>query len=306
MEINYNKKNKMARDDSLSLFSNMGCRIIVLSGMGQKKGDMQILNTFMSEKWKEKMEWSFEEGCLLIGAKEMYEAVGEESYFSFIRDRVSGFVKEDGGLADCSMDVPDAEFIHCSRIFFFLYDKTREEKYRRAIESAMGRLGGLSDQTAMEELYKTLPFYMEYETKYGKKERYSDIVRKLGEAEQVLSSGEYNKSDMLWCLFTLMDVIDNMSIEIYEQYRKLQDIFRWILKAVIRETGQGSMLSATERAMTAYCILKACSTGIVLKEKYMDFGLDMMKRLQEEEEGSFGLFRMAYGQYLKLQRESEA
>lgn len=264
------------------------------------------MNTFMSEKWKEKAEWSFEEGCLLIGAKEMYEAVGEESYFSFIQDRVSGFVKEDGGLADCSMDMPDAEVIHCSRIFSFLYDKTGEEKYRRAIESAMGRLNGLPDQTAMEELYKTLPFYMEYETKYGGKRRYGDIVRKLEEGEQILSSGEYKKNDMLWCLFTLMDVIDSMSIEIYEQRRKLRDIFRRILKAVMRKTGQRSMLSATERAMTAYCILKACNTGIVLKEKYMDFGLDMMKRLQEEEEGTFGLFWMAYGQYLKLQRESEA
>jgi len=188
-------------------------------------------------------------------------------------------------------------------------EKTKKEKCRQAIESVMAKVHTKTGQTAMETLYATLPFYMEYETKYEKKEKYGDIVKWLEERKETLSSADHPQKDTCWYLMTLLDVIDYMSFEIYEQYRKLQDIFKETLRDVLKETDNGSVLSAPEKAMTAYCILKACNMGIVLKEKYADAGMRLMECLAEEGYDASAKAReaeilmLAYGQYLKLQKE---
>ena len=104
---------------------------------------------------------------------------------------------------------------------------------------------------------------------------------------------------------SLVDVLDNMSIEIYEQYRKLQDMYKLMLKGMLRyqdaESGMfyqipdrsgvpGNYLETSGNAMIAYTILKACRMGILLREKYADLGFEMVEdilsqKLIQKEDG---------------------
>lgn len=63
----------------------------------------------------------------------------------------------------------------------------------------------------------------------------------------------------------LIDTIEQMSPEIYEHYRALEDIFRRELKAFLGREGRG------RSEKLAYIIKKGCATGTLLSEKYESF-----------------------------------
>lgn len=60
----------------------------------------------------------------------------------------------------------------------------------------------------------------------------------------------------------LIDTIEQMSPEIYEHYRALQDMFRTRLKEMLAGEDSGP------REQLSYIIKKGCGTGTLLKEKY--------------------------------------
>lgn len=310
-----------------------------------KKIFEQYLDNYLTNYKNYKTYWNYEDGCVLLGAQYLYEATGEEKYYSFIRNYVDKFVTDEGVITNFLIDKFSIDSFNAGKIFFFLYDKTGEEKYRKAIEFAMDRLrkqprckcgnfvhkAGDADQIWLDGLYMAQPFYMAYETRYNKKEKYNDII---GQFENVMKylydekmgmcyhaydetrsafwadketgcSANFWLRSLGWYLMSMIDVMDNMSIEIYEQYRKLQDMYKLLLKGMLQyqdaETGmfyqvsdkcdaEGNYLETSGSAMIAYTILKACRMGILLKEKYADLGFDMVDKilctkLVQEEDG---------------------
>lgn len=277
------------------------------------------------------------DGCALLAAKQMYDAGGNEAYFSFMKSYMDAFWPEQGGLRSGLPENFSADWAHGSRILSFLYLTTKEEKYRKALELVVDRLQvylgdgsgnvvyqGEQPEEMMEELYKIQPFFMEYETVYGKKEKYNDIVMQFEKAQKIICGEEERQlRGTARYLAALVDTMDNMSIQIYEQYRKLQDMFCQTLKDVLGKRDAKSGLFGKDRgdgadkgidifgsASIGYCILKACRMGIVLKEKYVDAGMEIVEKLAvkgkpfEDKEEICALI-MAYGQYLQIQREME-
>lgn len=267
-----------------------------------------------------------EDVCALLAAQDVYGATGDENAFAFIRKYYDVFLLDNGEIRD-GLTENAADRVNGSRCLFFLYDKTGEEKYRLAIEKTMNCLRGMpkcergnftyqeecSKEAAVEALYRLMPFYMEYETTYDKKEKYNDIIAQFETAQKMLYDEEKGLKEQALLslaryLTALADTMDCMSVEIYEQYRKLQDMFKIILKSVlnVREKADGE-----EDALIGYCILKACRMGILLKEKYVDNGMEIVEKLLEKSERAEGetmksaLF-MAYVQYMLTEKEAEA
>ena len=86
------------------------------------------------------------------------------------------------------------------------------------------------------------------------KENYSSIVTYF-KTLKILSETD---------LALLIDIIEEMSPEIYEHYRALQDIFR---------EGIRTQLEGRNRAFSeplACAVKKGCATGTLLAEKYAD------------------------------------
>ena len=87
------------------------------------------------------------------------------------------------------------------------------------------------------------------------KENYSSIVTYF-KTQKTLSEAD---------LALLIDMIEEMSPEIYEHYRALQDMFRMRLKEMLAGGNPGP------REQLAYIIQKGCGTGTLLREKYESY-----------------------------------
>lgn len=294
----------------------------------------KYLEAYLDGYQNYKTYWNYEDGCVLLGAKGMYEATGEERYFDFIEKYLKQFVMDDGTIAHYEMEKFNIDCVNPGKILYFMYDKTGEEKYRKAIDVMMEQLkkqprcdcgnfvhkGIYPNQIWLDGLYMAQPFYMEHETRYNKKEKYNDIISQFENVRKYLFDEEkglyYHAYDeareqswadkktgcsasfwlrsMGWYLMALVDVMDAMSFEIFEHYKKLQDMFKEALKGILayqdaetklfyqvidRADAEGNYLETSGSAMVAYAILKACRMGVLLKEKYADMGMDIVKSL---------------------------
>lgn len=294
----------------------------------------RFIEQYLATYQNYKTYWNYEDGCVVMGAKYLYEATGDEMYFQFIEKYLKHFILEDGTIDHYEMEKFNIDSINCGKILFFMYDKTGEEKYRTAIEFLMDRLrkhprcstGNFfhkeiyPNQIWLDGLYMAQPFYMEYETRFEGKEKYNDIVSQFENVQKYLYCPEkglcFHACDMAreqfwadpetgcspnfwlrsmgWYLMALVDVCDKMSMEIYEQYRKLQDIFKLVLNGILQyqdpETklfyqvidhpeAENNYLETSGSAMIGYAILKACRMGLILKEKYESKGREIVESL---------------------------
>ncbi len=340
-----------------------------------------------------------------VGARWMYEASGDETYSDIGKkaaDTIIGCVEVENSSADAKIECAETkssaadasvfDLTDAGRILFFLYEKTGEEKYRSAIERIMERLRALgrcdcgvfadasmasggnagSGENAAkiirsDVLARTLPFYMEYETRYDKKEKYNDIINQFAQGQKYLyderngllraaydeASGEgetpARETDGMRLsgegryLAALVDTVEHTSVEIYEQYRKLCDGYKLLLRGVLRYFDAGIGLislkasrggkdigadcgdaaktvaganadrgDAEGNALIGYSILKACRMGILLQEKYAPIGMAIAERLLADEDikkeacdCAPDAFGMLYAQYLLFQKDLE-
>lgn len=163
--------------------------------------------------------WNYEDGCVLIGALDMYEATGEEFYFDSIRDFVDRYVKEDG-IMYYDPEEYNIDKIPSGRVLFSLYRRLGNEKYRKAAGLLMGQLrrhprtesGSFWHkkiypwQIWLDGLYMGLPFYMMYENEFGMGEGYSDVMGQFRNARRFLYDEKEHlyyhaydeKKDMFW------------------------------------------------------------------------------------------------------------
>lgn len=238
---------------------------------------MQVMNyikEYLLNYHNYKDYWNYEDGCILIGCEQMYEATKDEFYKKFITDYVDSFVTEDGTIVNYEKDKNSLDSMNAGKIFFFLYKETKEDKYYRAIEYIMKQLrsqprteGGnfwhkkiYPNQIWLDGLYMALPFYMEYETVFNKKENYNDIIKQFTNVRKYIFDDKkqlyyhaYDESrsqewadketglsksfwlrSMGWYLMSLIDTIDAMSIEIFEAFKTLEGLFKEAVKGILQ------------------------------------------------------------------------
>lgn len=273
--------------------------------------------------------WKDEDGCLLLGAAQMFTATGAPCYLQFLENELDNLVTPDGILAKEPAEENSLESVSIGRILFFMYDQTKEEKYRRAIAFLMERLAAQPrcacgsfwydrqhpNQIRLDGLYMAQPFYMAYETRFHKKEQYNDILGQFENARRLLYDGKKGLYHPAWNeeeqklentgfrlrstglhLMALVDVMDAMSMEIFEQYKRYMALFKEALAGLLRyrdpKTGlffqkieKGGKterdLETSGNAMVAYAILKGCRMGVLLREKYADIGFALVDNLME-------------------------
>jgi unsaturated rhamnogalacturonyl hydrolase len=291
-----------------------------------------------------KTDWNYEDGCVLMGCVQLYQATGKNMYKDFVIEYMKKFINDDGTINHFEKENYNIDSIHTGKVLFFLYEETKEEKYRIAIENLMDQLRDhprlqcksfwhkniYPNQIWLDGLYMAQPFYMEYETKYENKEHYEDIINQFknvrkyiyneekelyyhayDEAKiQIWADKETGKSPnfwlraMGWYLMSLVDTMDVMSKEIFEQYKTLEGIFKEAVKGILQyqekesklfyqviDKGdiEGNYLETSGSAMVAYAILKGCRLGVLSKEKYQGIGEEVLNSIIDnmliEEEG---------------------
>lgn len=213
--------------------------------------------------------WNYEDGCVLMGAKQLYEATKEEMYKEFIFNYLSDFIQENGAIHNYDSHEYNIDNINAGKVLYFAYDQTKDEKYIKAVQVLMKQLethprtksGNFfhkklyPNQIWLDGLYMAQPFYMEYETRFNGKNGYNDILTQFRNTKKYLYNAEtglyfhaydenrtmfwadketgcsknYWLRSMGWFVMALVDVIDVMSKEIYEHY----DEYRQLLKEAV-------------------------------------------------------------------------
>ena len=289
--------------------------------------------------------WNYEDGCLLMGCRRMYEATQESLYKDFIMKYLEERVEPDGTIPTYNKDQNTLDDLNCGKLLFFALDETGDTRYLKALEYHMERLhkhprckcGSFwhkdiyPNQIWLDGLYMAQPLYMEYETRFNGMENYSDIMNQFRNVRKYLYSEEkglyYHGFDEAriqpwadpvtgcsknfwsraygWWLIALVDTMEVMNQQIYEQYRELQDIFREAVQGLLpyrsQENGliyqvidrpdvKGNYTEASGSAMASADIMKGVRCGTLLSEKYLPVGKEMFEsvcenKLRESEDG---------------------
>lgn len=229
-----------------------------------------------------KDHWNYEDGCVLIGSMLLYQVTGDKSYKEFIIRYMEDFVNSDGSINTFEKEKYNIDSINSGKLLFFLYEETKDEKYRKAIETVMDQLRShprtkcgnfwhkkiYPNQIWLDGLYMAQPFYMEYETKFNKKENYNDIIHQFENVRKYLYNEEkalyYHAYDeariqfwadketglspnfwlrsMGWYLMALVDTADEISKEIFEHYSTLANLFKEAVHGILRYQDDSSKL----------------------------------------------------------------
>lgn len=229
-----------------------------------------------------KTYWNYEDGCIMMGCQQLYEATGDIYYKNYILSYLGARILPDGTIPNFLTDEYNTDDLNLSKLLFFAYRETGEERYLKALDFSRERLDGhprcqcgsfwhktiYPHQIWLDGLYMVQPFYMEYDTVLGHKEHYQDILQQFRNAKAFLFDGEkglayhgYDESRLQpWCdketgrspnfwlrslgwyLMALADTISLCDTQIYEVYAELKADFKELVRGILRYQDESSHL----------------------------------------------------------------
>lgn len=127
-----------------------------------------------------RLKWNYTPGLELRSFLDVYDAYGDESVYDFVHAWYDAIVEEDGSIKTYSVDKYSTDLICPGKSLFYFYDRTGEEKYRKAMDLLMTQIKGqprTSDgafwhkriyphQIWLDGVYMAEPFYVEYASRY--------------------------------------------------------------------------------------------------------------------------------------------
>jgi rhamnogalacturonyl hydrolase YesR len=231
-------------------------------------------------------------GGFITAAIQLYRATSDVDYKNAVLDTLDTMVDSDGAIASLQPHYDINNYAIGNGLFFAL-DNTKNEKYKLAIdklatqlESQPRGIDGLfakddcgNLEVALMDTYYSQVFYMKYETVFGGKERYNDIISQFNSARkdlydtvcQGLQSNTDCKALLELAMYScaLIDAMEAMEQPVYEVYHRLMDLVRESLKAMIHADAQDS--TCTGALLFAYAIFKACRMKVLHTEKYESY-----------------------------------
>lgn len=138
-------------------------------------------------------KWSYDFGVILKGVIEAYKRTKDDRYYRYIKESMDYFIQEDGTIKNYNFDAMNIDYVNNGKILFFLYDETKEEKYKIALDRLYGQLqemprtseGGFWHkkiypyQMWLDGLYMGAPFYAEYLLTFKNGEGLEDVIKQF-------------------------------------------------------------------------------------------------------------------------------
>lgn len=225
---------------------------------------------------------------ILSGCIAMYQQTGNLIYKEIVADYVNR-----------NLELTKIEGFTFGKALCFLYEETKEEKYKEKVRELVSQLNTFSRKNGIlvscdgedyssNEVDMLLPTYAWYETNFNRKQNYYDIMTQL---DYIHKQGIEN--DIF--LMTLADMLFIMSEEIYEFYAKIRD---WLKEGIQIAISRGK-----EDIKVGYAILRGCQSKAILPEKYEEIGKNLVRIKAKsffdlEKAGlslnDFGVFLMSY------------
>jgi unsaturated rhamnogalacturonyl hydrolase len=87
-----------------------------------------------------KAKWAYETGVFLKGLESIWAETGNPQYFDYIKAVMDSYVEADGSIETYKLDDFTLDNINCGKLLLTLYQRTKEEKYRKAAFVLMNQL----------------------------------------------------------------------------------------------------------------------------------------------------------------------
>lgn len=172
-----------------------------------------------------RLKWGYTPGLELKAFLDAYDTYGGDDIYDYVHAWYDAAVNEDGSIKTYSVDKYNVDLICPGRSLFYFYDKTGEEKYRKAIDLIKTQVDGqprtsegafwhkqiYPHQIWLDGVYMAEPFYAEYASRYlsGKEqtEAFKEIVNEFVIAEKHTYDPETKlyrhawdeSKSMFWC-----------------------------------------------------------------------------------------------------------
>ena len=140
-----------------------------------------------------KLKWDYCHGVVLQAFLNLYDAYGDKKYFDFALAYCDTMTYADGSIVTYRPSELSLDRINTGKIYFRIYEQTKEEKYRRAMENMRAQLvaqprtkeGGFwhkqvyPHQMWLDGIYMASPFYAEYAFRNNRPQDYQDVIRQF-------------------------------------------------------------------------------------------------------------------------------
>lgn len=127
-----------------------------------------------------RLKWSYTPGLELKAFLDVYETYGNQEIYDYVFKWYDEIVNEDGTIKTYSVEKYNVDLICPGRSLFYFYDKTGDEKFRKAIELLKSQLDAhprteagafwhkliYPHQVWLDGVYMASPFYTEYAVRY--------------------------------------------------------------------------------------------------------------------------------------------
>lgn len=219
-------------------------------------------------------KWNYEDGCVLIGTISIYEVTREAYLKDFVLNYLDYYITEDGTIKYYDKEAFNIDCISTGRALFFAYEETGMEKYKKAIQILYSQIEDqprlemgnfwhkkiYPNQVWLDGLFMAMPFYMKYDTTFGNKGNYQDIIDQFTNVRTYLFCEEkqlyyhgFNESGIMpwadkenrcsrsfwlrsigWLLLALIDTMEEMSDMLFEHFKKLEELFKEAIQGILK------------------------------------------------------------------------
>lgn len=168
------------------------------------------MNIFLSKYMKQMIDefkpynktkrMTYEDGLMLIAAMRYYEITSEDYVLKFLINYLDKVIDEDGKIQSYHLEDYNIDNILAGNVLFFVFDKTKNEKYQKAIELLRSQLlthpRTLSGsfwhkkrypyQIWLDGLYMGQVFYLQYGIITKDKLIIADVINQVNNADKLL------------------------------------------------------------------------------------------------------------------------
>ena len=148
---------------------------------------------------KKKPSFNYIDGCMMISLINLYKKTGEEKYFDFVKNYIDFFLTDDGDILYYDKEEYNLDNVNEGRVFFDLYEKTGDEKYKKAAYKLFNQLidqprtkeGNFwhkkiyPNQVWLDGLFMAQVFSYRFQANFGKGD-YSDVINQFRTVERVM------------------------------------------------------------------------------------------------------------------------
>jgi len=141
----------------------------------------------------EKINWNYKHGLLALAFEKLYQETGKEKYFMYEKGYADDLIDSTGTILNYEIEKYNIDNINAGKILFFLYEKTKDERYLTALKTLRGQLdnhprtnaGGFWHkkiypyQMWLDGLYMGQPFYARYIAEFEDGKNFDDVVHQF-------------------------------------------------------------------------------------------------------------------------------